>query len=93
MNLLRRSLVIASIALLTACAGRLPPGQATAPEAAATGLGGTVAMPDSFSAEVAARILSAGGNAVDAAVAGAFVLAVTYRSSTAGATPWPTPTR
>ena len=35
-------------------------------------------MPDSFSADVAARILAAGGNAVDAAVAGAFVLAVTY---------------
>jgi gamma-glutamyltranspeptidase/glutathione hydrolase len=41
-------------------------------------LGGTVAMPDSFSADVAARILSAGGNAVDAAVAGALVPAVTY---------------
>jgi gamma-glutamyltranspeptidase/glutathione hydrolase len=35
-------------------------------------------MPDSFSADVAARILSTGGNAVDAAVAGALVLAVTY---------------
>ena len=35
-------------------------------------------MPDSFSADVAARILSAGGNAVDAAVASALVLAVTY---------------
>jgi gamma-glutamyltranspeptidase/glutathione hydrolase len=35
-------------------------------------------MPDSFSADVAANILAAGGNAVDAAVAGALVLAVTY---------------
>jgi gamma-glutamyltranspeptidase/glutathione hydrolase len=39
---------------------------------------GAVAMPDSFSARVASDVLAAGGNAVDAAVAGAFVLAVTY---------------
>jgi len=39
---------------------------------------GAVAMPDSFSAQVASDVLQAGGNAVDAAVAGAFVLAVTY---------------
>ena len=37
-----------------------------------------VAMPDSFSAEVAAGILEAGGNAVDASIAAAFSLAVTY---------------
>ncbi len=36
-----------------------------------------VAMPDSFSAEAAASALREGGNAVDAAVAAAFVLAVT----------------
>jgi gamma-glutamyltranspeptidase / glutathione hydrolase len=36
------------------------------------------AMPDRFSAEVVERVLAAGGNAVDAAVAGAFTLAVTY---------------
>lgn len=36
-----------------------------------------IAMPDSFSAEVASRILAAGGNAVDAAVASVFTLAVT----------------
>jgi gamma-glutamyltranspeptidase/glutathione hydrolase len=39
---------------------------------------GAVAMPDSFSAQIASDVLQAGGNAVDAAVAGAFVLAVTY---------------
>jgi len=37
-----------------------------------------VAMPDTFSAEVAAEILDAGGNAVDASIAAAFSLAVTY---------------
>lgn len=37
-----------------------------------------VAMPDRFSAEVAAGILEAGGNAVDASIAAAFSLAVTY---------------
>ncbi|MFQ3237683.1 MAG: gamma-glutamyltranspeptidase/glutathione hydrolase, partial [Paraglaciecola sp.] len=36
-----------------------------------------VAMPDSFSADVAAQVLKKGGNAVDAAVAAQFVLAVT----------------
>jgi gamma-glutamyltranspeptidase / glutathione hydrolase len=37
-----------------------------------------VAMPDTYSAAVAAGILNAGGNAVDAAIAAAFSLAVTY---------------
>ncbi len=36
-----------------------------------------VAMPDSYSADVAASILQQGGNAVDAAIAAQFVLAVT----------------
>ena len=36
-----------------------------------------VAMPDSYSADVAAQILKQGGNAVDAAIAAQFVLAVT----------------
>ena len=35
-------------------------------------------MPDSFSADVTRTVLEAGGNAVDAAVAAAFTLAVTY---------------
>jgi gamma-glutamyltranspeptidase/glutathione hydrolase len=37
-----------------------------------------VAMPDSYSAEVAAGILTSGGNAVDAAIAATFSLAVTF---------------
>jgi gamma-glutamyltranspeptidase/glutathione hydrolase len=41
-------------------------------------LSGAVAAPDQYSAQVAARVLEQGGNAVDAAVAAAFTLAVTY---------------
>ncbi|MDO8863209.1 gamma-glutamyltransferase [Haliea sp. E1-2-M8] len=40
--------------------------------------GGAIAMPDRYSADAAARVLEDGGNAIDAAVAAAFVLAVTY---------------
>jgi gamma-glutamyltranspeptidase/glutathione hydrolase len=49
------------------------PAERTAPAQAVA----AVAMPDRHSAEVASGVLEAGGNAVDAAVAAAFILAVT----------------
>jgi gamma-glutamyltranspeptidase/glutathione hydrolase len=68
----RRSFLLAL--LLTTLAGCATPPQTTPPTTAA----GAVAMPDSYSAQVASDVLISGGNAVDAAVAAAFVLAVTY---------------
>ncbi len=54
-------------------------GPAPAPAASArAGLGAAVAAPDRYSATTAAEVLASGGNAVDAAVAVAFVLAASY---------------
>ncbi|HXI67343.1 MAG TPA: gamma-glutamyltransferase [Steroidobacteraceae bacterium] len=50
----------------------------TAGHAAAPTPAPAVAAPDRYSADAAAKILGAGGNAADAAVAIAFTLAVTY---------------
>jgi gamma-glutamyltranspeptidase/glutathione hydrolase len=75
MRLFTRRTVLAALAFaaLAACAPQprtaAGPGD---PQAAA------VAMPDGFSADVASQVIEAGGNAVDAAVAAAFALAVTY---------------
>lgn len=73
----RRGCVTSACALQLAigCVAAL----AAAPPAPAPG-GGTaaVASPDRYGADTAARILDAGGNAVDAAIAVAFTLAVTY---------------
>ncbi|WP_275284705.1 gamma-glutamyltransferase [Thiomicrorhabdus xiamenensis] len=39
---------------------------------------GAYAMPDTYSAQVVEKVFAGGGNAVDAAVAAGFMLAVTY---------------
>ncbi|MEM1264186.1 MAG: gamma-glutamyltransferase [Pseudomonadota bacterium] len=57
---------------LTACSEEPPPPPPAEPSFAA------VAMPDEHSAASAIAVLERGGNAIDAAVAAAFTLAVTY---------------
>lgn len=58
-----------SIALLLASCDSAPPPRIEQ---------SAVAMPDSYSAVVASDVLASGGNAVDAAIAAAFSLAVTF---------------
>jgi len=67
------------LAVTAACFALLPLAEAAsaAPPSAAPGTA-AVAAPDQYGADTAAEILAAGGNAVDAAVAVAFTLAVTY---------------
>src|SRR5512134_1616000 len=75
MRLINRRAILSAFvaAVVVGCAPQLntgvPPGVA-GPAA--------VAMPDTYSADVASAVLESGGNAVDAAIAGAFTLAVTY---------------
>jgi gamma-glutamyltranspeptidase / glutathione hydrolase len=67
-------LAVARVAALTATA----PALGTASTAPAATRIAAVAAPDEYAAATAADILGDGGNAVDAAVAVAFTLAVTY---------------
>lgn len=78
---------ISSILLVSACLifAACSPGtdQAPSPHAAQptvqeAGSKAAVAMPDKYGAQVSEDILRAGGNAVDAAIAAGFGLAVTY---------------
>lgn len=75
MRLVSRRTLLAVFAV-AAFAGCSPPLVTDSPKG--TAHSAAVAMPDSFSADVASQVLESGGNAVDAAVAAAFALAVTY---------------
>ena len=68
---IKSSFLLAALLLLAAC-GSEPETPETLPRGPAA-----VAMPDSYSAQVAEDVLAAGGNAVDAAIAVGFSLAVT----------------
>ena len=75
MRLINRRAVLSAF-VVAAVVGFAPQLSAGAPRGVAGPA--AVAMPDSFSADAASRVLREGGNAVDAAVAAAFTLAVTY---------------
>jgi len=68
--LTRRALLLFAAAALALACSRLPLSGDTGT--------GAIAMPDRYSAAIAEEILDDGGNAVDAAIAAAFVLAVAY---------------
>lgn len=73
---MHRTLLLFALAL-TAFGCDKPEVTASTNAAPSASTSAAVAMPDSQSAQVSADILKAGGNAVDAAVAAGFVLAVT----------------
>lgn len=77
MKLMKTTFLLVTLAGLLACSAKNNPDAAidttVEPEASPA----AIAMPDAFAAQVAADVLAAGGNAVDAAVAVGFSLAVT----------------
>src|SRR6266545_5601810 len=85
---MRSTLLSAAILALVACGSTAPAPHAAAarpaPEAAAeaaapaAGRRGMVVAEEALAARVGQRVLAAGGNAVDAAVATTFALAVTH---------------
>jgi len=75
LNLLRTYLLVQVVLITAACGDR--PTETIVASKIDTAASAAVAMPDTYSAEVASQILSAGGNAVDAAIAVGFALAVT----------------
>ncbi|SEJ52546.1 gamma-glutamyltransferase [Paraburkholderia diazotrophica] len=87
-NVIRRSALLARAAsvatalsltaVLTAGFVAAPVADAKTPQPKAVLDASAVAVPDRYAADTAQQILAAGGNAVDAAVAIAFTLAVTY---------------
>ena len=78
------SVSLCALCVMTSCSPNVQPaGQTEGPRQATlsnavTGSNGMVVTDDSLASEVGLRILRSGGNAVDAIVASAFAMAVTY---------------
>ena len=77
---MKRKFCLRAVFLLSALAACSPAEPPLAISQSETGVSAVaaVAMPDRYGAEVSESILRQGGNAVDAAIAAGFVLAVTY---------------